>query len=132
MNEATPPSLAVSHVVLVGHCGFDSPGLSRWAEQVLPGVEVVRVNKQAGLSSHLHGRSLLLINRVPDGRFDHGTSLDMIEAYSSQDDPPRMMLVSNYEDAQAEAVAAGAHPGVGKNDLNSPDANQRLLDAARA
>ena len=27
------------------------------------------------------------------------------------------MLVSNFEDAQAEATAAGAEPGFGKNDL---------------
>lgn len=132
MSDTPTPTGPVSHVVLVGHCGFDSPSLDRWAQQVLPGVDVVRVNKQAKLTAHLHGRSVLLINRVLDGRFDQKTSLDMIETFSSQSDPPRMMLVSNFSDAQAEAVAAGAHPGVGKNNLGSAAANQLLLDAAQA
>lgn len=130
MNDTTTPAGPVTHVVLVGHCGLDSPVLGSWAKQLLPDTEIARVNRQAELGDYLNGRSLLLINRVLDGRFDHPTSLKMIETFAAQDDPPRMMLVSNYPDAQAEAVAAGAQPGVGKSELNTAEAGQRLLDAA--
>ena len=37
-----------------------------------------------------------------------------------------MMLVSNYEDAQNEAVAAGALPGFGKASLGQPHMLARL------
>ena len=41
-----------------------------------------------------------------------------------------MLLVSNFEDAQAQAEAAGAMPGFGKSDLYHDDTTQRLKDAA--
>jgi hypothetical protein len=36
------------------------------------------------------------------------------------------MLISNYEEHQAAAVAAGAQPGFGKLSLNSPQTLERL------
>jgi hypothetical protein len=40
-----------------------------------------------------------------------------------------MMLVSNYADAQADAVKAGALPGFGKRELGSPKVVQLLKEA---
>jgi hypothetical protein len=39
-----------------------------------------------------------------------------------------VMLVSNYEDAQREAVAAGAQPGFGKAALGQPQTLARLKE----
>ncbi|MEM9417853.1 MAG: hypothetical protein AAGA25_02205 [Planctomycetota bacterium] len=122
------PTTKLTHVALVGHCGFDSSSLTRLAKSALPDVKVVMVNNQKALDEVAHGQSLLLINRVLDGRFDAGTSLAMIEHFARVDDAPAMMLVSNYPDAQAEAEAAGALPGFGKSDLSNPDVAQRLRD----
>ena len=36
------------------------------------------------------------------------------------------MLVSNFPDAQAQAVEAGAEPGFGKKSLNAPETIARL------
>lgn len=127
MSDPPPPA---STIALVGHCGFDSASLRRWVGTTLPDADLVAVNRQAELDQHAHGQALLLINRVLDGRFDAGSSLDMIRGLAGGDDPPRTMLISNYEDAQADARAAGAYPGVGKSDLGTPAAAKRLRHAA--
>ena len=41
----------------------------------------------------------------------------------------KMMLVSNYPDAQAAAVEAGALPGFGKRDIGSPRVKELLRQA---
>jgi hypothetical protein len=41
----------------------------------------------------------------------------------------RTMLVSNFADAQAAAVAAGALEGFGKSEIGSAKMKQRLADA---
>lgn len=43
-----------------------------------------------------------------------------------------MMPISNFEDAQAAAIEAGALPGFGKNDTHSSDATEKLHAAAGA
>jgi hypothetical protein len=40
-----------------------------------------------------------------------------------------MMLVSNYPDAQAAAVAAGAVPGFGKREIGTPRVAQVIREA---
>ena len=134
LAQASPAdaSNTLTHVVLVGHCGFDSGSLKRLAREALPDAEVVAVNQQAPLDKLAHGRSLLLINRQLDGRFAAGDSLAMIRRYAAGDNSPRMMLISNFADAQADAVAAGALPGFGKNDLGDPGVTQRLRNLAAA
>ncbi len=39
------------------------------------------------------------------------------------------MLISNFQDAQQEAVAAGAFPGFGKSQLYDDSTSERLRDA---
>ncbi|MBB6429056.1 hypothetical protein [Algisphaera agarilytica] len=123
------PTTQLTHVALVGHCGFDSSSLTRLAKSALPDAKIVAVNSQSALDEVAHAQSLLLINRVLDGRFDAGSSLAMIQQLAQRDDSPAMMLVSNYPDAQAEAEAAGALPGFGKSDLGKPETAQRLRNA---
>lgn len=122
------PTTQITHVALVGHCGFDSSSLTRLAQSALPEAKIVKINTQQGLDEIAHAQSLLLINRVLDGRFDARSSLAMIQELARRDEAPAMMLISNYPDAQAEAQAAGALPGFGKNDLSNPDVAQRLRD----
>lgn len=124
------PAAAFTHVGLVGHCGFDGASLKRLARQALPDAEVVTVHSQDQLEALAHRRSLLLINRVLDGRFVAATSFEMIRQLAGRDDAPTMMLISNHADAQADAVAAGALPGFGKNDIGRPAVAQQLRDAA--
>jgi two-component system chemotaxis response regulator CheY len=65
--------------------------------------------------------NLVLVNRVFDQH--GGDGMGLIQQVCQDDsigDIP-VMLVSNYPDYQAQAVALGAAPGFGKSGLNSPD-----------
>jgi DNA-binding NarL/FixJ family response regulator len=101
-------------ILLVGHCGVDGPRLQRDLSAGVPGSEVVRVNSLADLEERLQkGRAdLLLVNREPVG-FE-GDGVEIIRAVLKQCPEARVMLVSDLEEAQEEAVAAGAMRGFGK------------------
>ncbi len=117
----------VPRVLLVGHCGFDSGGLSRAMKRVAKDADVSRVNSDADLDQALaSGDAVLLVNRALDGRFDARTGVELIAELAGRAPRPRMMLISNYPDAQAAAEQAGALPGVGKSDLKSEQAQARL------
>lgn len=115
-------------VLLVGHCGFDSGGLTRFAQTTLPGARVLRVNDQNTLAKLISETPcLLLINRVLDGSFQVGHGTALIESLGSTESVS--LLISNYEDAQQAAEQAGAAPGFGKSDLGTPSAIERLQQA---
>jgi two-component system chemotaxis response regulator CheY len=67
-----------------------------------------------------------LINRKLD--IDYSDGLEILTALKA--DPAYksipVMLVSNYADAQAEAVRAGAEPGFGKSQLSSIETVEKL------
>lgn len=122
--------MPIQRVALVGHCGFDSGSLSRFAKDFAPEAEVVRVNDQKSLDKIADAETLLLVNRVLDGRFNAGGSgIALIKAIAGEADAGPTMLVSNYEDAQEEAVAAGALPGFGKSQVGDPTTKQRIVEA---
>ncbi len=117
-------------VILVGHCGPDTYMLKFKVEQVLPNVPVKVINDEKDLEGQLTGRTLLLINRVLDGGiFEPGTGIDLIGRLTSQADVPKMMLISDFADAQAQAVMAGALQGFGKSELGKPQTEQLLQGA---
>jgi len=116
-------------VVLVGHCGFDASQLARFVEQTLPDATVVSALDQATLASASNAESLWLVNRVLDGRFDTD-GLGLIARHGASERGPRVMLISNYADAQQQAENAGALPGFGKGDLFSEGATAKLEAAA--
>lgn len=97
---------------------------------LLGDIAVVSPATEKELEAHLTPRSLLLVNRVLEPGFAEDSSgIALIRKLAALPNPPRMILVSNYEDAQAQAVEAGALPGFGKAQLGKPETRQRLLDA---
>lgn len=122
--------MPITRIALVGHCGFDSGSLTRFAADAAPDAEVVRVNDQRSLDELADADTLLLINRVLDGRFDVGGSgIDLIKFIASKQDAGPTMLVSNYADAQEQAETAGALPGFGKSQIADAATRQRITDA---
>ncbi len=135
MTSADTPN---PRILLVGHCGPDSYMLRSAVQRVLPGGALVMVNDGGTLETEMRqadGRTvLLLINRVLDGTFETQDGIDLIRRL--HDAPaggpaaaPAMMLVSNLDDAQDQAVRAGALPGFGKKDAYSDETRRRLLAA---
>lgn len=121
--------LPITHVVLVGHCGYDAQRLAEAVEQALPGLAVEMVDSAAELADHAGPQALWLVNRVLEGDFDHESGIALIRDMAERADPPLMMLISDRAEAQEAAVAAGALRGFGKQDLNSRQVRQILRRA---
>src|SRR5690348_13045445 len=118
MSEQTQK---VKRVLSVGQCFADHSSISRVLRGAF-GAEVVGADSPQETLDHLRREafSLVLVNRVLDANGSSG--LDLIRAIRSEEalrDVP-VMLVSNYEDAQALAVQAGASAGFGKASLGQP------------
>lgn len=116
-------------VLLVGHCLPDSFGLSRCVRRAARGAKVERVNSDRTLRKALPRASLLLVNRQLDGRFSQPSGIELIGALSDQGVGASLMLVSNFSDAQAEALDVGADAGFGKRDLHRPESIARIQQA---
>ena len=117
-------------IALVGHCGPDSSFLRITVARAHRDVQVLMVDDDADLQRVLDdGVDLLLLNRQLDYGFDETEGVALIARIRANYPNAKTMLVSNYPDAQAAAVAAGALPGFGKRDLGTPRVAQLIRDA---
>ena len=114
-------------VLDVGQCNYDHGQICRLIENSF-GAAVSRADDGADALAQLRSNSfdLVLINRLLD--LDGSPGLDILREIKA--DPALakipVMLVSNYAEAQAEAVSQGAVAGFGKNDLRSTTALEKL------
>ena len=114
-------------VLNVGQCGFDNHSIAAFLGRHFD-VEIRNTNLAADTLAALGQESfdLVLINRKLDQDYSDGIDvLRSIRADESFGDVP-VMLVSNYADAQAAAVEAGAIQGFGKNECDQPAIVDRL------
>jgi hypothetical protein len=106
-------------VVLVGHCSLDGPRLQEEIRAMPEEPEVLRVNDKAKLEAVCEeGENLLLVNREPVGFDEEG--IDIVRHVHERYPGQNVMLVSDFSDAQEEAVEAGAMQGFGKRDMGTP------------
>ncbi len=82
-------------VILVGHCMPDKFMLRSAVKRLVPGSDIVTVNDAKKLAKHASSQSVLLVNRVLDGRFDTRSGIELIETLDAADDPPVAILISN-------------------------------------
>jgi DNA-binding NarL/FixJ family response regulator len=117
-------------VALVGHCGPDSSYLRMAVSKALRDAKVVAADDDSELKQLLtDGVDLLLFNRILDYGFKSDEGVEVIRQLRAQHPNVKMMLVSNYEDAQDAAVQAGALPGFGKREIGTPRVTQVLREA---
>lgn len=117
-------------VILVGHCGPDSSYLRMTVQKALSDVSVIMADDDQDLQKFIRaGVDLLLVNRTLDYGFACEGGAELIKHLRMDHPDLRAMLVSNYPEAQAEAIAAGALPGFGKRELGSPRVGQILREA---
>jgi len=117
-------------VALIGHCGPDSSYLRMAVTTADKSARIVTADDARELESLLgEGVDLLLFNRVLDYGFEEYEGAALIQKLRERFPNLKMMLVSNYPDAQAAAVAAGALPGFGKRDIGSPRVKELLRQA---
>jgi DNA-binding NarL/FixJ family response regulator len=116
-------------IALIGHCGPDSSFLRMAVSRAAKGAQVVLADDSSELDRLVvEGVDLLLFNRVLDYGFDDTEGIAIIRKLRVSHPNLKMMLVSNYPESQAEAVAAGALPGFGKREMSS----SRVTDLVRA
>jgi two-component system chemotaxis response regulator CheY len=116
-------------ILSIGQCFADHGSISRtfaqhFQAQVVPADSVDEALERLRTEKF----DLVLVNRILDA--DHSSGLEIIRQIKAD---PKLaeaptMLVSNYDDAQQEAVGLGALPGFGKAALGQP----RMLDRVRS
>lgn len=116
------------NIVLVGHCGPDSTYLRMTVAKAAKDVRVLMADDDSQLKDALEqGVDLILFNRELGYGFQDKMGVDAIRRLRASRPEVKTMLVSNYVEAQAEAVANGAFPGFGKREIGSP----RVLEVIR-
>jgi len=116
----------VKRVLDVGNCVPDHAAIRSLLERTF-GAEVVQTHGPEDTLAELQAGvfDLVLVNRKLDQ--DYSDGLDIIKAIKGDTALARtpVMLITNYEDHQQAAVAAGAQPGFGKLSLSSPQTLER-------
>jgi hypothetical protein len=93
------------------------------------GATILAADDDAELNRVLEGGvDLLLFNRELGYGFSQTQGVACIQRLRAFDPKLKMMLVSNFPDAQTAAVAAGALPGFGKRELGS----KRVVELLRS
>ncbi|MGI9519233.1 MAG: response regulator [Pirellulaceae bacterium] len=117
-------------VLDVGQCGPDHARIAHLLRQHFD-VEVHQAESVDEAIQQIDASpwDLILLNRVFDATGSHG--LEMLRSLKSNESTARIpvMLVSNFPDAQTEAVSAGAVQGFGKASLNAPGTLEALRRA---
>jgi len=117
-------------VALVGHCGPDSSYLRMAVSQADRTIQVLAADDTGELNAVLaQGVDLLLLNREMPYGFDDSEGVDLIRKLRAKHPSVKMMLVSNYPEAQAAAVAAGGLPGFGKREIGTPRVTNVIREA---
>ena len=117
-------------VVLIGHCGPDGSYLRLAIARAQRDAQVALVDDRHELDQAIQdGVDLLLFNRVLDYGFDEEDGTAVIGKLRAKFPELKMMLVSNYAEAQAQAVAAGALPGFGKRDIGTEKVTTLIRNA---
>jgi len=114
-------------ILSVGQCSADHGSISRHLASTLD-ARVVGAGTAAEALAALRTGSfdLVLVNRIGDA--DGAPGLELIRSLKAAPELAAIpvMLVSNYADAQAQAVGLGALPGFGKAELAAPTTGERL------
>jgi len=108
-------------ILSIGQCSADHWSISRTIEKRFP-AEVVRAGTSDEAVAMLQREAfdLILVNRVLDSDGSDGLEVvKRVQADARLRQVP-VMLVSNYQEAQQQAVGAGAVPGFGKDSLGRP------------
>jgi two-component system, chemotaxis family, chemotaxis protein CheY len=117
-------------IAFVGHCGPDSSFLRMAVNQASKGAQILSADDDQELQQVLlAGVDLILFNRQLEYGFSQRNGAAVIARLKETNPNLKMMLVSNYPEAQAEAVASGALPGFGKREIGTPRVVELLKQA---
>jgi len=114
-------------VLDIGQCSFDHGAIRRLLDREFS-ADVARADGLDDAMVQLRSKpfDLVLINRKLDA--DDSDGIDVLHAIQADRALAAVpiMLVTNYPEHQAAAIAAGAVPGFGKADLETPATREKL------
>ena len=117
-------------ILSVGQCGFDNSQIRQSLSKPLD-AEVIAVDthREATEALQVGGIDVVLVNRIGDT--DGAYGLDLIRAIKNNSSTSSIptLLVSNFASAQQDAMAIGAAPGFGKDDLSTKNAVEAIRQA---
>ncbi|MBI1322137.1 hypothetical protein GC170_02980 [bacterium] len=129
-NRPSAPGIVLS----VGQCGFDNGQMRELIRSLDPALELRVADDVEETIDQLASAQglirLVLVNRVLD--VDGSSGIDLIRKIRASADRfgnIPLMLVSDREPAQAQAIAEGAMPGFGKSALRSAQTRDRVRQA---
>jgi two-component system chemotaxis response regulator CheY len=117
-------------VISVGQCGYDNSRIRSLIRSIDSTVEIKETDSHQEtmeILASLGEAALVLVNRVFD--MDGASGMEFISQLKSKESEFAaipVMLVSNYEKSQAEAIANGAIPGFGKSELQSVETRRKI------
>jgi two-component system chemotaxis response regulator CheY len=114
-------------VLDVGQCVPDHAAIRRLLESKFAAQVVQTHGMEDTLAELQRGQfALVLVNRKLDADYSDGMEIIKRIKADPQLSGVAVMLVSNYPDAQQQAVAIGAEMGFGKAQLTSAETHERL------
>ncbi len=113
----------MKQILSVGQCAADHTRITQWLTAEFE-VQIDTADDHTTAVQKIEDTNfdLVLINRVLDQTGSAG--MDIIRELKASDSLPPTMVVSNYEETQVQAVAAGAVRGFGKAALNAQTIEQ--------
>ena len=114
----------------MGQCGYDNSRIRSLIRSIDSTVEIKETDSHQEtmeVLASLGEAALVMVNRVFD--MDGASGMDLISQLKSKESEFAaipVMLVSNYEKSQAEAIANGAIPGFGKSELQSVETRRKI------
>ena len=114
-------------VLDVGNCVPDHAAIRGLIERNFD-AQVVQADDLASAVAELQKQpaDLVLVNRKLDLDYSDGMAIVRHLKADPQWSATPVMLITNYPEYQAEAIAAGAAPGFGKQELRSNETLERL------
>jgi DNA-binding response OmpR family regulator len=115
-------------VLDVGNCGPDHHAITRFLTNQFDAVKVLQADDAKAALDYLRTEKidLVLVNRKLD--VDYSDGVDVIRSIRSDSSFASIpiMLITNYDNYQEEAIAAGAIRGFGKLQFSEPSTIERL------
>jgi DNA-binding NtrC family response regulator len=114
-------------ILSIGQCGVDHAAISRLFRDefdlAVDGADSLPETEELFASNTY---ALVLVNRVLDA--DGSSGISILQGLIARHPSVPMMLVSNYPDAQQEAMRHGAVEGFGKSSLHDERTRALLRD----
>jgi two-component system, chemotaxis family, chemotaxis protein CheY len=114
-------------VLSIGQCRMDHGSIAGMLERHFAAETVAADGLADGVDELRCGAfDLVLVNRRLDS--DGGDGLEVIRGIKSERAlaATPVMLVTNFPEFQAQAIALGAEPGFGKSSINAAQTKERL------